>query len=196
MSFRSTKPPVQTTPKSSAKRRSTAELVHAPAVSSLPSDVSAELIAQRCLDALTFIVGANELSSLFFLTEHELPVGLKRVTSKKGKGKEKQTPQSYYPVVLLLNLLDRQTLLKTPSIMDSVAGLLAGVTRPLTSLQDQQKKEPDAPSNQSGNGETGPSLVQGTSNTMEATINATPADNVSGAFNLPRMLFFRSSFHD
>ena len=31
----------------------------------------------------------NELSSLFFLTEHEVPVGLRCNFSRKGKGKEK-----------------------------------------------------------------------------------------------------------
>ena len=107
----------------------------------VPSDIPPDLVAQRCLDALTFIVGSNELSSLFFLTEHELPAGMKKSSSKKGKGKEKSAPQSYYPIVLLLNLLDRQTLLKTPSIMDSVAGLLDAVTRPLLSLKGSQEKK-------------------------------------------------------
>lgn len=97
-----------------------------------------DLIAQRCLEALTYIVSANHLSSMFFLSEHEIPAGLRRVASKKGKGKEKQTPQTHYPIVLLLGLLDRQSLLRTPSIMESVVGLLATVTRPLTSLKDQK----------------------------------------------------------
>jgi len=80
------------------------------------------------------------LSSLFFLTEHELPLGLRKTVSKKGKGKEKQAPQTYYPIVLLLGLLDRQSLLKTPSILESVVSLLDTVTRPLTSLKDSPKK--------------------------------------------------------
>ncbi|KAI0708195.1 hypothetical protein C8T65DRAFT_740208 [Cerioporus squamosus] len=108
---------------------------------SLPqNDVVPELIVQRCLEALTYIVSSNELSSLFFLTEHELPVGLRRSSSKKGKGKEKQAPQTHYPIVLLLSLLDRASILRTPSIVESVVALLATVTRPLSSLKDKEKK--------------------------------------------------------
>ncbi|KAJ2921271.1 hypothetical protein H1R20_g15823, partial [Candolleomyces eurysporus] len=41
-----------------------------------------------------------------------------------------------YPIVLLLGLLVRQSLLRTDTIMESVVGLLAIVTRPVTSLKD------------------------------------------------------------
>lgn len=107
----------------------------------VPSELPPDLVAQRCLDALSYIVETNELSSLFFLTEHELPVGLKKSAQKKGKGKDRQGPQSHYPIVLLLGLLDRHALLKTPSIMDAVAQLLDAVTRPLTSLKDELRKK-------------------------------------------------------
>lgn len=104
-------------------------------------EVVPELVAQRCLDALSFVTGANEASSVFFLTEQELPAGLRRAPSKKGKGKEKQVPQTYYPIVLLLAQLDRQSLLRTPSLMEAIVGLLALVTRPLASLKDGKKKD-------------------------------------------------------
>jgi E3 ubiquitin-protein ligase HUWE1 len=100
-----------------------------------------DLIAQRCLEALTYIVNANESSSLFFLTEQEMSAGLRKLSSKKGKGKEKQISQTHYPLVLLLNLLDRQTLLRTPAILESVVGLLATITRPLTNLKEPSKVE-------------------------------------------------------
>jgi E3 ubiquitin-protein ligase HUWE1 len=106
-----------------------------------PSDVVPDLIAQRCLEALTYIVTSNELSSLFFLTEQEMAVGLRRHSSKKGKGKEKQTAQTQYPIVLLLSLLDRQSLLKTPSVLELVVSLLETVTRPLAGLKVPQKPE-------------------------------------------------------
>ena len=60
----------------------------------------------------------------------------KKMEQKKGKGKEKQTSHTQYPLVLLLNLLDRHSLLKTPSILESLVSLLDTVTRPLTSLKD------------------------------------------------------------
>jgi E3 ubiquitin-protein ligase HUWE1 len=106
-----------------------------------PSDVVPDLIAQRCLEALTYIVTSNELSSLFFLTEQEMAVGLRRHSSKKGKGKEKQTAQTQCPIVLLLSLLDRQSLLKTPSVLELVVSLIETVTRPLASLKVPQKPE-------------------------------------------------------
>ena len=106
-----------------------------------PSDVVPDLIAQRCLEALTYIVSSNESSSLFFLTEQEMAVGLRRHSSKKGKGKEKQMAQTQYPIVLLLSLLDRQSLLKTPSVLELVVSLLETVTRPLAGLKVPQKPE-------------------------------------------------------
>lgn len=106
-----------------------------------PSEVVPDLIAQRCLEALTYIVSSNESSSLFFLTEQEMAVGLRKHASKKGKGKEKPAAQTQYPIVLLLSLLDRQSLLKTPSVLELVVSLLETVTRPLTGLKVQQKPE-------------------------------------------------------
>lgn len=133
MSVRNTK---GATAKVLGKQKATLDYLSALALNP-QSEVIPDLVVQRCLEALTFIVSSNEMSSLFFLTEHELPAGLRRSASKKGKGKEKQVPQTHYPIVLLLGLLDRQSLLKTPAIMESVVGLLATVTRPLASLKDQ-----------------------------------------------------------
>jgi E3 ubiquitin-protein ligase HUWE1 len=125
------------TPKAQSKQKNTNEYLASLALPTYQMENVPDLIAQRCLEALTYIVTTNELSSLFFLTEHDLPIGLRKTTTKKGKGKEKQSPQTHYPLVLLLNLLDRQSLLRTPAILESVVGLLATVTRPLTSLKDQ-----------------------------------------------------------
>ena len=84
----------------------------------------------------------RQQQSTFFLTEHDLPVGLRRAAIKKGKGKEKQVSQTHYPPVLLLNLLDRQNLLRTPSILESVANLLATITRLLSTLKEDYKAAP------------------------------------------------------
>ena len=128
-----------------------------------------DLVAHRCLESLTYIVSSNEISSLFFLTEQELPVGLRRPLSKKGKGKEKQTPHTYYPIVLLLGLLDRQSLLKTPSIMESVVGLLANVTKPLITMKEVRKKAEEAPAAPASQPE---STVQPTQAVTEVTRDA------------------------
>ena len=147
MSVRGTKPQ---TPKTPGKQKLGHDYFSALPLPVTQIEAIPDLIAQKCLDALNFIVTSNELASLFFLTEHELPAGLRR-SSKKGKGKEKFIPQSHYPIVLLLSLLDRQSLLRTPAIMESVVGLLATVTRPLTSLKDSK----------SSNMITGPSIGGG-----------------------------------
>ena len=138
LSFKPAKAATQTPSKAPSRPRANTEYEHSASNLHVPNEVPPDLVAQRCLDALASIVVNNEASSLFFLTEHELPAGLRKSSSKKGKGKEKLAPQSHYPIVLLLSLLDRQTLLKTPAIMDSVAGLLDAVTRPLVSLKAEK----------------------------------------------------------
>ena len=143
LSVRGTKGTPQPSSKNAGKQKEATLSAHS---SIVPPEIPGDVVAQRCLDALSFIVETNELSSLFFLTEHELPAGLKKNISKKGKGKEKQVPQSHYPVVLLLGLLERQALVKAPSILDSIAALLDAVTRPLTSLKEEiKKRDEDTP---------------------------------------------------
>jgi E3 ubiquitin-protein ligase HUWE1 len=134
---RDSKPPL--TPKAMGKQKATADYFTTLALPASQIETVPDLIAQRCLEALTYIVSNNQLSSVFFLTEHDLPIGLRRAAIKKGKGKEKQVSQSHYPLVLLLNLLDRQNLLRTPAILESVVNLLATITRPLSTLKEDHK---------------------------------------------------------
>ena len=142
LSFRSRSQPSQATPKPSTKSKPSVDVLASTSSSwQLSGESVPNLVVQRSLEALTFVVSTNETASRFFLTEHEIPSGLKRTSSRKGKGKEKQLPHVHYPIVPLLALLDGQTLLRTPSMMDSLAALLATVTRPLSSLKDSNKKE-------------------------------------------------------
>ncbi|KAG9316564.1 hypothetical protein JVU11DRAFT_2615 [Chiua virens] len=143
MSTRTPKTPSQQTPKSHGGQKAS-DLHNSATLTNLQNESVPDLVAQRCLEALAYIVSANELSSVFFLTEHELPAGLRKMNTKKGKGKEKQAPQTHYPIVLLLGLLDRQSLLRTPSIMDSVVSLLSTVTKPLASLKSENEPTPAA----------------------------------------------------
>lgn len=132
LSFRPVKP-YATASKTPTKAR--ADSYHSLAESS-PSNPN--LITQRCLDALAYIVNANEASSLYFLSEQEALPGNKRSSTKKGKAKEKPLPSTQYPVVLLLALLDRESLVKSPAMMGMVAQLLANVTRPLVGLKEPE----------------------------------------------------------
>ncbi|GAA5906785.1 E3 ubiquitin-protein ligase TOM1 [Sporobolomyces salmoneus] len=102
-----------------------------------PGESVPNMIAQRCLEALSFLVSANDQTPLFFLTEQEVAVN--RRAAKKGKGKEKAQPSSIFPLIILLGLLERPALLKTPAMMDSLTTLLASVTRSLSVLQKKPK---------------------------------------------------------
>lgn len=141
MTTRTPKSAVLQTPKAAAKVKTAADLSTPVAIGGFQIETVPDLVVQRCLEAMTYIVSSNEQSSLFFLTEHELPAGLRKMPSRKGKGKEKPMPQTHFPIVLLLGLLDRQSLLKTPSTMDSVVTLLSTVTKPLTSLKSDKKEQ-------------------------------------------------------
>ncbi|OJA08666.1 hypothetical protein AZE42_01166 [Rhizopogon vesiculosus] len=145
MTTRTPKSAVPQTPKAAGKSKATVDLSTPVAIGGFQIETVPDLVVQRCLEAMTYIVSANEQSSLFFLTEHELPAGLRKMPSRKGKGKEKPMPQTHFPIVLLLGLLDRQSLLKTPSTMDSVVTLLSTVTKPLTSLKSDKKEQPNEP---------------------------------------------------
>jgi E3 ubiquitin-protein ligase HUWE1 len=110
------------------------------------------LVAQRSFDSLNHIIVANEQAAFYFLTEQEAisrhGKGLKK---EKGKGKEKATTTTVYPLVILLDLLERPSLVKTPALLDSLTTLLCSITRaipqamasePVASSEDAP---PDAP---------------------------------------------------
>ncbi|KAI8349558.1 hypothetical protein B0O80DRAFT_501281 [Mortierella sp. GBAus27b] len=94
-------------------------------------DIVPNLVARRCLESLHHIVSQNEQASLFFLSEHE-NMALKRPT-KKGKGKEKAV-SSRYPIVLLLDLLERPVFVQNLSLMEQLMALLSIICRPLANL--------------------------------------------------------------
>ncbi|KAJ3790759.1 hypothetical protein GGU10DRAFT_281593 [Lentinula aff. detonsa] len=169
------------TPKAVGKQKPISDLITTLALPGGHTETVPDLIAQRCLEALTYIVTANSSSSLFFLTEHELPAGLRRAPSKKGKGKEKQMPQTHYPIVLLLGLLDRQSLLRTPSIMESVVGLLATVTRPIKEAKLQAQLQPSTTSKSVTNDteHSNDLLASGTGGDAPPATDANPAPSSS-----------------
>ncbi|KZT62066.1 hypothetical protein CALCODRAFT_514427 [Calocera cornea HHB12733] len=135
LSVRGVKSPI--TPKSATKPKSQLDGpgISLPSLPAIPGENVPGLIAQRSIEALSYIVNANEQAAVFFLAEQETPLGLRRSTSKKGKGKERPSTSTKYPIVVLLGLLDRPAMLGTGSLMDAVAALLALITRPLTSLE-------------------------------------------------------------
>jgi len=113
-----------------------------PATASTASTLPDEVVVQRSLDTLTAIVNANELASLYFLTEQELPHSLQRSPSKKGKGKERQESPAHYPFVQLLILLERHHLLQQSHMLDAISSLLCTVTKPLAILREVKDDTP------------------------------------------------------
>ncbi|WRT70096.1 uncharacterized protein IL334_007090 [Kwoniella shivajii] len=135
------------TPKATPKNRT----VESPAAAVVPTSLFSHLqtehiptfIAQRCFEALVYIVNSNASAVQYFLSEHEQPVGLKRHLSKKGKGKDRLLPQTKFPIVVLLGLLDRPLLAKTPGMMETVASLLVTITKPLAGEKADNKPDND-----------------------------------------------------
>ncbi|ODN73426.1 hypothetical protein L202_07951 [Cryptococcus amylolentus CBS 6039] len=129
MSLRGTSTP-KATPKGKAAE-SPAAVIPSSLFSHLQAEHVPTFITQRCFEALAYIVTSNAHAASYFLSEHEQTAGLRKHSSKKSKGKEKSLPQTKFPIVILLGLLDRPVLAKTPGLMDTVTALLLTVTKPL-----------------------------------------------------------------
>ncbi|KAF0392672.1 E3 ubiquitin-protein ligase HUWE1 [Gigaspora margarita] len=135
------------------------------------------LIAQRCLEALTYIVTYNEASVTYFLMEHDNNIGLKRSNSRKGKEKQAKA-LSKYPVVILLSLLDRQVFIKNTALMDQLMHLLSFVLRPLSTLTKTDSNNADGDSGgQSNNNNNNNGLATQSSNTENNSGQPTGTDN-------------------
>jgi E3 ubiquitin-protein ligase HUWE1 len=152
----------------------------APLFAHLQSEHIPTFIAQRCFEALAYIVSSNQHAVVFFLTEHEQAVGLKKILSKKdkGKGKEKVIPQTKFPIVILLGLLDRPVLLKASSLMESLTGLLATITKPLSGLkklEEANRVEAEAPPSEATEAPAAATPAQATTTVATLTGDGVPA---------------------
>lgn len=125
------------TPKTTPRRKTVPETPAIP-ISNMFSHLQADnvpaFVAQRCFEGLNHIISHNDQASIFFLTESEpLPGLVRKPLQKKGKGRDRPE-MLQYPVVVLLSLLERHTLLGVPNMMESLTSLLATITKPLLSL--------------------------------------------------------------
>ncbi|EHK98225.1 putative E3 ubiquitin-protein ligase TOM1-like protein [Glarea lozoyensis 74030] len=101
-------------------------------------DASPLMVVQQCLTTLVYLIQVNLHIPAFFLTEHEPGTGLKRSISRKGKGKDNKAAK--YPLNSLLSLLDRQLIMDSSTVMESLSTLLNMTTSPLQALQRKQKE--------------------------------------------------------
>ncbi|KAI0484322.1 hypothetical protein GGR56DRAFT_20116 [Xylariaceae sp. FL0804] len=107
------------------------------------SETSPLLIVQQCLDLLCYLANQNVHVPSLFLTEHDSSsTTLKRSLSRKGKGKDSKA--SKYAINSLLALLDRELVMESSTIMDSLSQLLSRVTYPLLALDRKQKEAAEA----------------------------------------------------
>ncbi|KAF9173026.1 hypothetical protein BGX20_004283 [Mortierella sp. AD010] len=130
------------------------------------------LVARRCFESSHYIVSLNEQASLFFLSEHENVI-LKRPT-KKGKGKEKVI-SSKYPVVLLLDLLERPVFVQNPALMEQLMSLLWIICRPLATLVKPADSKPEEEEEKE----------KGKEKATESTTEAGAADSVPSESTTP-----------
>ncbi len=107
------------------------------------SETSPLMIVQQCLDLLCYLAESNIHVPSLFLTEHDVAVpSLKRNLSRKGRGKDLKAHK--YAINSLLALLDRDLVMESSSIMESLSQLLSRVTFPLLALERKQKEAAEA----------------------------------------------------
>ncbi|KAI8912022.1 hypothetical protein DFJ77DRAFT_86217 [Powellomyces hirtus] len=101
------------------------------------------LVAQRCLEALSQIISYNENVAKFFLMESDLFSTSFPRTPKKSKGKEKAVDYKY-PVVVLLSLLQRSAFLNSSVLMERLMHILSMILRLLSFMNNKAKESREA----------------------------------------------------
>ncbi|RDW82428.1 hypothetical protein BP6252_03540 [Coleophoma cylindrospora] len=107
-------------------------------VTHIVSEASPLMLVQQCLLLLTSLAHHNQHVGSFFLTEHDTSGSLKKTLSKKGKGKD--TKPSKYALNSLLSLLDRNLIMESSNVMESLSTLLNMITQPLQTMERKQKE--------------------------------------------------------
>ena len=137
LSLRAKQPAIQKTPQP-LKRSLTGSMA-----STTSSEMTPLMVVQQCLHSLGFLTQYNPHIPSFFLTEHEVPSGIRSKANRKGKGKE--TKAQKFALNALLSLLDRKLIMESSSCMEQLSSLLQSVTHPLTMLLRQSKDKPEKP---------------------------------------------------
>ncbi|GAA5804113.1 hypothetical protein HPULCUR_009599 [Helicostylum pulchrum] len=108
-----------------------------------PDENAPNLITQRCLDILYYVVTGNDRSLAYFLTENDSFGHLKRRNSigRKSKIKDKSGTVLKYPILVLIGLLDRPAFLSNTALMGQLMNLLATMCRPFPSLVKKYKEK-------------------------------------------------------
>ena len=140
------------------------------------SETSPLMIVQQCLDLLCYLAESNVHVPSLFLTEHDVAVpSLKRSLSRKGKSKDVKSHK--YAINSLLALLDRDLVMESSSVMDSLSQLLSRVTFPLLALERKQKEAAEAIKKLEAEAEAEPSPAAATTEEEQTGEAAQTDDN-------------------
>ncbi|KAL2073000.1 hypothetical protein VTL71DRAFT_10324 [Oculimacula yallundae] len=136
------KQPKETQPKTPQPQSLKRSLTNVGPVTQSTFEASPLMVAQQCLSALVSLNQVNPHIPAYFLTEHSTMEGFKRSLSRKGKGKENKAAK--YALNSLLSLLDRDLIMESSVVMESLSTLLNMITSPLQGLQRKQKEAEEA----------------------------------------------------
>lgn len=136
------------------------------------------LVIQRCLEALVYLINSNDRIVNVFLNENEVICSMASKqsggrSSIKKKGKEKALPRDKYPIVLLMGLLDRPVFLQNSNLMEQLSFILSMLVRPLSSQFKKLKVEEDVAVTTTSTTSTTSSAVNSESSATAATSTAT-----------------------
>ena len=120
----------QSPPKSPQKRNS---------ISFTPAENGHVIVIDQCLGALGYIAQAVPHIPHYFITEHDTVGGSRTKTSRKGKAKESKANR--YPFMSLIALLERESVINNSNTLDTLSGLLASVTQPLSVLAKREDRD-------------------------------------------------------
>ncbi|OBZ91840.1 E3 ubiquitin-protein ligase ptr1 [Choanephora cucurbitarum] len=106
-----------------------------------PNENVPNLITQRCLEILYYVITWNDRSFAYFLTD---PDQTKKRRHSTGNGNRKKTNKSSSsPILILIGLLDRPAFLQNTTLMEQLMNLLAITCRPVPSIARKYKEKTD-----------------------------------------------------
>lgn len=102
------------------------------------------LIIQRSLEILYYVVTWNDRSLTYFFTENTCPGSMKRrhsTSSRKSKSKSSSVDSTKFPILTVVGLLDQPTFLTNITLMEQLMNLLATICRPFPRLVKKYKEK-------------------------------------------------------
>lgn len=134
-------------------------------------------IMEQCLSAIFYLIQHNPKVMEFMLSEHEVSIGFKSRSGKKGKAKD--TKASRYPINALLSLLDRKFIVENSLVMETLTTTLMWMTNALT-LWEKKRAEIEAKQKEEDEKKAESSTVEGQTSEQPA-----PADQPTDAAEEP-----------